>query len=139
EEDGVGPDHPFSGEKLTVVTTLYRWSQFEEAVDLVNRITAFSGAGHSCGIHTSDEKRVETLGENVNVSRIMVRQPQCLANSGAWTNGMPFTLTLGCGSWGGNSTTENVTWKHLLNHTWISYPIEMNRPRDEELFGDLVL
>lgn len=138
EEDGVGPAYPFSGEKLTVVTALYRWKQFYEAIELVNQITGFSGAGHSCGIHTSDDKKVEILGEKVNVSRIMVRQPQCLANSGAWTNGMPFTLTLGCGSWGGNSTTENVTWKHLLNYTWISYPIEMNKPSEKELFGDLV-
>lgn len=138
EEMGIGEDFPFSGEKLTVVTTIYKWKEFEQAIDLVNNITAYSGTGHSCGIHTHDESRIEELQEKVNVSRIMVRQPQCLANSGAWTNGMPFTMTLGCGSWGGNSTTENVTWKHLLNYTWVSYPTANNKPSDVELFGDYV-
>lgn len=137
EESGVGPDHPFSGEKLSVTMALFQWKSFEEAVDLVNRITSYSGAGHSCGIHTSNEERIRTLGLRVKVSRIMIRQPQCLANSGAWTNGMPMSLTLGCGSWGGNSTCSNVTWEHLLNYTWISYPIPTNKPSDEELFGDL--
>ena len=75
------------------------------------------------------------LGSHVRVSRVMVRQPQALANSGSWTNGMPMTLTLGCGSWGRNSTSDNVTWEHLLNYTWISYPIPSAQPSDEALFG----
>jgi sulfoacetaldehyde dehydrogenase len=45
------------------------------------------------------------------------------------------TMTLGCGSWGGNSTTSNITWEHLLNYTWVSYPISSTQPTDEELFG----
>lgn len=138
EETGVGPDYPFSGEKLSVTTTLYTYKNFQDAVDLVNRITSYSGAGHSCGIHSTDDANIEALGLSVNVSRVMVRQPQCLANSGSWENGMPMSLTLGCGSWGGNSTTENVTWKHLLNYTWISYPIPANKPSDKELFGDVI-
>jgi sulfoacetaldehyde dehydrogenase len=69
----------------------------------------------------------------------MVRQPQCLANSGAWTNGMPMTLTLGCGTWGGNASSSNITWKDLLNITWVSSPIEHNMPTDEELFGEIML
>lgn len=138
EETGVGKDYPFSGEKLSVVATVYRWKTFDEAVDLVNRITTFSGPGHSCGIHSTNTERIEQLAKSVKVSRVMVRQPQCLANSGAWTNGMPMTLTLGCGSWGGNAASENITWKHLLNHTWVSAPIPENKPTDEELFGSLI-
>lgn len=137
EESGVGKEYPFSGEKLSVTMSLYAYDTFREAIELVNRITAYSGRGHSCGIHTTDPERIQDLGMEVQVSRIMVRQPQCLANSGAWTNGMPMTLTLGCGSWGGNSTTSNVTWEHLLNYTWISTPIPTTEPTDEELFGDL--
>jgi sulfoacetaldehyde dehydrogenase len=68
----------------------------------------------------------------------MVRQPQCLANSGAWTNGMPMSMTLGCGTWGGNSTSSNVTWEHLLNYTWVSYPIPSTQPSDVELFGSVM-
>jgi sulfoacetaldehyde dehydrogenase len=78
------------------------------------------------------------LGLNAKVSRMMVRQPQCLANSGAWTNGMPMSMTLGCGSWGGNISSENITWKNLINTTWIAYPIESTEPTDEELFGDVI-
>ena len=74
----------------------------------------------------------------MKVSRIMVRQPQCLANSGAWTNGMPMSMTLGCGTWGGNSTSSNVTWEHLLNYTWVSYPIPSTLPTDLELFGTVM-
>jgi sulfoacetaldehyde dehydrogenase len=138
EETGVGKGHPFSAEKLSVVTTLYRWKEFSEAIDLVNRITDFSGPGHSCGIHTILESRIMELSHKVRISRIMIRQPQCLANSGAWTNGMPMSMTLGCGSWGGNSTTANVTWEHLLNYTWVSFPIPSTQPSDEELFGTIM-
>ncbi len=138
EETGVGKGYPFSAEKISVVTTLYKWKEFSEAIDLVNRITTFSGPGHSCGIHTVLESRIMELSHKVKISRIMIRQPQCLANSGAWTNGMPMSMTLGCGSWGGNSTTANVTWEHLLNYTWVSYPIPSTQPSDEELFGTIM-
>ncbi|MFW6260882.1 MAG: aldehyde dehydrogenase, partial [Spirochaetota bacterium] len=96
------------------------------------------GPGHSCGIHTTNDERVMQLASTVRVSRVMIRQPQCLANSGAWTNGMPMSLTLGCGSWGGTSTSSNVTWEHMLNYTWVSYPIASTEPTDEELFGEVM-
>jgi sulfoacetaldehyde dehydrogenase len=137
-ETEVGPDAPFSGEKLSPVTTLYKYKTFDDAVELVNRITDYSGAGHSCGIHTFDDRKVKELGRRVKVSRIMVNQPQCLANSGAWTNGMPMSMTLGCGTWGGNIASENITWKNLLNYTWVSYEIENTMPSDEELFGTVI-
>jgi len=137
-ETGVGEGFPFSEEKLSVTAAVYKYKEFDDAIDLVNRITAHSGAGHSCGIHTTLESRVQELGLKVKVSRIMIRQPQCLANSGAWTNGMPMSMTLGCGSWGRNSTTSNITWEHMLNYTWISYPIPSTQPTDEELFGKIM-
>ena len=138
EETGVGKEYPFSGEKLSVVLAVYRWSDFNKAIDLVNAITDYSGAGHSCGIHSTIRERVLKVAERVHVSRVMVNQPQCLANSGAWTNGMPFTLTLGCGTWGGNISSENITWRHLLNMTWVSFPIASRQPSDEDLFSKAV-
>lgn len=138
EETGVGAGFPFSGEKLSVVITLYKWDSFEEAVELVNRITTHSGSGHSCGIHTTDRERALKLASKVHVSRVMVNQPQSLSNSGSWTNGMPVTLTLGCGTWGGNIASMNITWKHLLNTTWVSFPIEDKKPSDEQLFSAAV-
>lgn len=137
-ETGVGKDYPFSGEKLSVVMTLYKFGKFEEAIDKVNKITGFMGKGHSCGIHSTDDNRVMELATKTKTSRIMVRQPQSAGNSGDWTNGMPFTMTLGCGTWGGNISSENVTWKQMVNVTWLSYPIPANIPTDEELFGDIM-
>jgi sulfoacetaldehyde dehydrogenase len=138
EETGIGPDYPFSGEKLSVVMTLYKYKGFEEAIEKVNAITGYQGSGHSCGIHTKDADRAIEFALKTYTSRVMVRQPQCLANSGAWTNGMPMTLSLGCGTWGGNISSDNITWKKLLNTTWVSFPIENTQPTDEELFGDIM-
>ncbi|MFZ5967556.1 MAG: aldehyde dehydrogenase family protein [Bacillota bacterium] len=138
EETGIGPDYLFSGEKLSVVTTIFKYKEFQEAIDKVNAITAYHGSGHSCGIHSNNEEHILQLALNTKTSRVMVRQPQCLANSGAWTNGMPMTLTLGCGTWGGNVSSENITWKHLINVTWVSAPIASTMPTDEELFGEIM-
>ncbi|MFH1761453.1 MAG: aldehyde dehydrogenase family protein [bacterium] len=138
EETGVGRECPFSGEKLSMTAAVYKYKEFEEAVNLVKSITEYSGKGHSCGIHTKNDARVRELGIKAPVVRLMVRQPQVLANGGFWGNGMPMTLTLGCGSWGGNSTSGNVTWEHLLNYTWISYPLASTQPPDEELFGSVM-
>lgn len=135
EEDRIAADNPFTGEKLSVVMSLLRYREFDEAVDMVNRITGVAGSGHSCGIHTNDTEKVMKLGEKVRVSRLMVNQPQCLANSGAWTNGMPMTLTLGCGTWGNNSSSDNINYEKLMNTTWVSFPIPSTQPSDEELFG----
>jgi sulfoacetaldehyde dehydrogenase len=139
EEKGIGPDAPFSGEKLSMVVALYQYDNFQEAIDHVNRITNYHGRGHSCGIHSFNEGHINQLALATKTSRIMVRQPQCLANSGAWTNGMPMTLTLGCGTWGGNASSSNITWKDLLNITWVSSPIESSMPTNEELFGEIML
>lgn len=138
KEEGIGPNAPFSGEKLSMVVALYQYDNFQEAIDDVNRITSYHGRGHSCGIHSFNEEHINQLALATKTSRIMVRQPQCLANSGAWTNGMPMTLTLGCGTWGGNASSSNITWKNLLNITWVSFPIECSMPTNEELFGKIM-
>lgn len=138
QETGVGPDYPFSGEKLSMVVTIFKYNEFQEAVDKVNAITNYHGRGHSCGIHSFNDDHIMTLALNTKTSRVMVNQPQCLANSGAWTNGMPMTLTLGCGTWGGNISSDNVTWHKLINTTWVSKPIPSTMPTDEELFGDIM-
>src|SRR5699024_2815814 len=138
EEDKEGKENQLTREKLSMVVALYKYKEFSEAIDRVNEITDYQGKGHSCGIHSIDEAHIEEFALKTYTSRVMVRQPQCLSNSGAWTNGMPMTLSLGCGIWGGNISNENITWKHLLNTTWVSYPIADNQPTDEELFGDVM-
>lgn len=138
EEDNVGEHAPFSGEKMSVVLTVYKAENFDAAVDLVNQITDYQGSGHSCGLHTMDEERVKAIGLRTHTSRVMIRQPQCYGNSGNWDNGMPFTLTLGCGTWGGNVSSENISFKHFINVTWVSKPIPEVIPTDEYLFGDVM-
>jgi len=128
---------PFCKEKLSLVLTIWKSETFNEAVGMVEAITDLNGRGHSCGIHTTNEDHILELGVRVKASRIMVNQPQSYGNSGNYNNGMPFTLTLGCGTWGGNITTENIHWKHFLNVTWISKPIEPVKPSKEEIFGEI--
>ena len=134
ENAGIGADYRFTGEKLSVVTTLVKYDTYAEALDKLEAVLNFQGKGHSCGIHTTDEKKIQAMAERMPVSRITVNQAQCLANSGAWTNGLPMSMTLGCGTWGHNSISSNVTWKDLINYTWVSYPIPSTQPTDEDLF-----
>lgn len=138
-EIGTGKEYPFSGEKLSVVMAAYRYYDFEEAIKKVNDIHAYMGAGHSCGIHSFIEAHIMRLSLGTKTSRVMIRQPQNYGNAGNWDNGMPWTTTLGCGTWGGNIVSENITWKHFINTTWVSYPIEPSIPSDEELFGEIML
>ncbi len=139
EETGYGEGYPFSGEKLSACVALYTYKTLDQAIEMVNAMTTFCGPGHSCGIHTTDKEKAIKLATAVKVSRVMVNQPQALANSGAWTNGMPMSLTLGCGTWGYNSVSENVTYKFLMNTTWVAWPIPSTEPKDEVLFSKDVL
>jgi sulfoacetaldehyde dehydrogenase len=133
--EAVGAADPFSGEKLSPVLTVWKYGDFEEAVTLVRDITRFSGYGHSCGIHTTNDAHMVELATRSRVSRVMVRQTQPYGNSGNYDNGMPFGLTLGCGSWGGNATNENIHWKHMINVTWVSMPIAPVLPDENKIFG----
>ena len=136
EQEDIGKDHRFSGEKLTSLLAVYRYHGFDDALDKVRRIYQVAGAGHSCGIYSFDDDHIDRLAKVAPVSRIMVRQPQSKANAGSFTNGMPMTSSLGCGIWGGNVTNENIGLKHFLNITWVSRPIPEDRPSEEELFGE---
>lgn len=136
EQAEIGPQHPFSSEKLGVVLSLFRYSGFEDALDKVRAIYEVGGKGHSCGIYSFDDDHIHRLAQVAPVSRIMVRQPQSKANAGAFNNGMPMTSSLGCGTWGGNITSENIHLKHYMNTTWVSRPIAEDRPSEQELFGD---
>ncbi|MBA3896051.1 MAG: aldehyde dehydrogenase family protein [Sphingomonadaceae bacterium] len=139
-ETGYGPDHPFSGEKLTVSMALYRAKDIDEAIELTNAIQAYQGQGHSCGIYSRSDANILNLANATRTSRVMVNQPQSASNSGNLWNGMRQTFSLGCGSWGGNGTNNNITWRDLINETWVSKPLAVSKqlPSDEELFGDVM-
>ena len=128
-------DDRFAAEKLSPVVTLWTYNAFTEAVDRVERITRTCGYGHSCGIHSTSETNIMALALGCHVSRVMVNQPQCYANSGDYDNGMPFSMTLGCGTWGGNISSENICWKHFINTTWVSKPIDPVVPDEDAIFG----
>jgi sulfoacetaldehyde dehydrogenase len=128
---------PFAEEKLCPVLTVWKYDNFDEGYEILKRLTDNCGTGHSCGIHTNNRDYVEKLALNIRTSRILVNQPQAPGNGGNFWNGMPSTVTLGCGTWGGNITTENITYKHFLNITWVSELIPENKPTDEEIFGGL--
>ncbi|MET0773315.1 MAG: aldehyde dehydrogenase, partial [Candidatus Limnocylindrales bacterium] len=132
----IGRHNAFSSEKLSVVVSMFRYSGFDEALRMVEAIYEVGGKGHSCGIYSFDDDHIDRLARTAPVSRIMVRQPQSKANAGAFDNGMPMTSSLGCGTWGGNITSENIHLKHYMNVTWVSRPIAEDRPSEEELFGE---
>ena len=134
--DGIGRGHPYSGEKLTTLLAVYRYSGFDQALEMMRGVYEVGGKGHSCGIYSFDQDHIHRLALAAPVSRIMVRQPQSKANAGAFNNGMPMTSSLGCGTWGGNIVSENVHLKHYLNTTWVSVPIKIDQPSDKELFGE---
>ena len=136
-ETGAGPDYPFSGEKMTVTMALYRAADIDEAIELTNRIQAYQGQGHSCGIYSRSDSNIMKLANGTRTSRVMVNQPQSASNSGNLWNGMRQTFSLGCGSWGGNGTNNNITWRDLINETWVSKPLATPKQllSDEELFG----
>jgi len=135
EENGVGPAHPFSGEKLSPVLTLYRVAEFDAAAALVRRIYAFEGAGHSVGLHTRDPGRALQLGLTLPVARVIVDQAHCIATGGSFDNGLPFSLSMGCGTWGRNNFSDNLNYRHYLNITRVSRPIPERVPSEAELFG----
>jgi sulfoacetaldehyde dehydrogenase len=136
-EDGFGPEHPFSGEKLSVIMALYRARDIEHAIELTRNIQAYQGEGHSCGIYSNDNDNIMKLAAGTHTSRVMVNQPQAASNSGNVWNGMRQTFSLGCGSWGGNGTNHNVSWRDLINETWVSKPLAEHKvvPSDDDLFG----
>lgn len=132
----IGPEDRFSGEKLCVVLTVWKWSDFSEMVERMKKMHKFSGEGHSASIHTNREDRMEELAIKANVGRIECNMPHCLVNTGSWHNAQPWTESIGCGSWAGNITSDNINWRHFLNYTWLSVPVEEYVPTDEELFSD---
>lgn len=136
ETSGIGPDHPLSGEKLSRVAALYRAHDFEDATAVARRILAHQGAGHSIGLHSADADRPVAMGRSLPVCRVIVNQAHCFATGGAFDNGLPFSLSMGCGSWGGNSIDSNLHWRHYLQHTRIVRPIPPREPALDDIFAE---
>lgn len=126
----------FHDEKISPVLTIYRARDFQDAYRILVELTDAVGPGHSCGIHTGNRDYIDFLGQNMKSSRVTVNQPMSAGNGGHPYNRMPSTATLGCGTWGGNITTENVHWRHFINVTWVNEPVSPWDFSDEEMWGD---
>ena len=132
---GIGPDHPLSGEKLSRVLALYRASDFDTAVQVTRSIQLYQGAGHSVGVHTKTPDRPKMLANAIPTSRVIVNQAHTFATGGSFNNGMPFSLSMGCGTWGGNSTNDNVNYRNFLQSTKIIREIPAVEPTVDEIFS----
>ena len=134
EETGTGKAAPFSGEKLSPVMTVYKARDFDHAFNTLRAIYDYQGDGHSCGIHTKNNEQIQMLGTKMTVCRVIVNQAHAIANGGSFDNGLPFSLTMGCGTWGGNSFSENLNYKHFMNTTRIVRVIPAREPSVDDIF-----
>ena len=135
EESGIGNDYPLSEEKLSLVLTVYRARDFEDAKRIGAELLEHQGKGHSIGIHTKDMDHARELAEDLAVVRVLVNQAHTFGNGGGFETGLPFTLSMGCGTWQGNSISDNLNYRCFLNITHLVTSIPEDRPTEEELFG----
>lgn len=121
-------------EKMCPVMVAFEYDTFEDAVAIAKHNLEMEGAGHSAAIHSNTSQHVEMAGVALPISRLVVNEPSSITAGGALTNGFAPTTTLGCGSWGNNSISENLDYKHLINVSRIGYKKDTPPPSDEEIW-----
>jgi sulfoacetaldehyde dehydrogenase len=136
EEDAVGGKHSFADEKLSLVLTVYRASDFADAKRIVHDVLDVTGKGHSTGIHTTNMDHAAQLADETDVVRVLVNQAHTFGNGGSFNNALPFTLSMGGGTWAGNSISDNLNWSHFINKTFLVTTIAEDKPSEEALFGN---
>ena len=123
-------------EKMCPVLSVYKYEDFSEAVEIAKSNLEMEGKGHSVAIHSNNKENIEYAGEKLEVSRFVINQTCATSAGGSFFNGFAPTNTLGCGSWGNNSISENLDYKHLINISRIGYFMKDNKvPTDDELWG----
>jgi succinate-semialdehyde dehydrogenase len=133
---GAGEADLLAKEKLCPVVAILPYGKFSEAVQSAKANLLVEGAGHSAAVQSNDDAHIRSAGLELPISRLVVNQPSALTAGGSLTNGFAATTTLGCGSWGGNSISENLDYKHLMNVSRIGKVIENKKvPTDEEIFA----
>lgn len=134
--DGFGREDILSKEKMCPVISTYEYLDFTDAVKIAQANLDVEGKGHSVSIHSGNRKNIEYTAGVLKVSRVLINQICATMNGGSFFNGFAATTTLGCGTWGNNSISENLDYKHLINITRIGYRIEDAKiPTDDELWG----
>lgn len=131
-----GKEDAFSKEKMCPVMALYTYDTWEEAIAIADANLAVEGRGHSVAIHSNDQEHIEAAAQVLPVSRFLINQICATNNGGSLFNSLSATTTLGCGSWGGNTISENLSWKHLFNVSRIATvrPGAV-APTDEEIWA----
>lgn len=131
-----GKEDYFSKEKMCPVMSLYTYNTWEEAIAIADANLAVEGRGHSVAIHSNNQEHIEAAAEVLPVSRFLINQVCATNNGGSLFNSLSATTTLGCGSWGGNTISENLSWKHLFNVSRIATVRPgAAAPTDEEIWG----
>ena len=136
QEKRIGKKFPLSGEKISPILNLYKAKNFDGAKKILKKILTYQGIGHSVGIHTKKFNKVLELGNEMPVCRVINNQAHAFAAGGSFSNGLPFTLSLGCGTWGKNSIDVNLNYKHFLNITKIVKPIKIKQYKLKYFFRD---
>ena len=111
-----------TGEKLAPVLSMFTVDGEDEGLRLCQTLLAIAGAGHTAVIHSANASRIERFARAIPAGRILVNSPAAQGCCGM-TTGLACSMTLGCGTFGGNSTTDNVTFRHLLNVKRVAYPL----------------
>ena len=134
--DGSGTEDVLAKEKLCPVIAIVPYSTFEDAVNMAKANLLVEGAGHSAALHSNNDENIQKAGLELPISRLVVNQPSSTTAGGSLTNGFAPTTTLGCGSWGGNSISENLDYKHLMNVSRIGKIIPDKKvPTDDEIWA----
>lgn len=134
--DGSGTEDVLAKEKLCPVIAIVPYSTFDDAVSMAKANLLVEGAGHSAALHSNSDDHIEKAGLELPISRLVINQASSLTAGGSLTNGFAPTTTLGCGSWGGNSISENLDYKHLMNVSRIGKVItDKIVPTDEEIWS----
>lgn len=136
EEDKVGGKHSFADEKLSLVLTVYRAKDFADAKRIVHDILNVTGLGHSTGIHTANMDHAAELANDTDVVRVLVNQAHTFGNGGSFDNCLPFTLSMGGGTWAGNTISDNLNWSHFINITHLVTTIAEDKPTEDAMFGN---
>jgi len=135
--EGAGTDDVLAKEKLCPVVAILPYKTFDEAVEKAKANLLVEGAGHSAALHSNNEEHIRQMGVALPISRLVVNQASALTAGGSLTNGFAPTTTLGCGSWGGNSISENLDYKHLMNVSRIGKVITHKKaPTDAEIWEE---
>ena len=135
EADSTAESDSLGKEKMAPVLSAYIYDFFEDAVEIARKNLEIEGKGHSVSIHSNNTKHIEYAGEALSVSRIVINQACATSAGGSYFNGLTPTNTLGCGSWGHNSISENLDFKHLMNVSRVAYYMaDQHKPTEDELW-----